>query len=632
LTLAPHPAILHSMYIKKVKKQNPGAKKAYEYLHLVENVRTEKGPRQRLILNLGTIDVPPEKYKELANCIEAMLSGQQTLFSLDPKIESHARQAVHDIVKKRSEEQALAKTLGGKTDPAPDYQHVNVASIEVAEPRSLGPEYVCHSIWKELGIHELLLSQSVSPPSLSIIETLVLGRLIFPASERQTWEWAQRRSAVYELAGTPLKGSLNSFYRATDTLFQHKDAIEAYLSKKEKEIFSLAETLCLFDLTNTHFEGRAMGNPKARFGRSKQKRSDCKLLTLALIIDELGFIKYSHLYPGNQQETRTLGEMIESLVALRPDLAKNRTVIMDAGIATEDNLAYLRQNSFHYIVVNRGKSDFTPDDTVGMKIIRQEDEFTIEVCRKEKDQEALLLCRSAGRIEKDKGIRNRQEQLFLERLAYYRSGLSKKGHTKVYSKVLELIGRLREKYPKASKVYDVEVLAEKTESSVKSLIAKDIIWKKKAAFEQNEALDGCYVLRTDRTDLGDSEIWRTYMMLTRVERAFRSLKSSLGLRPNFHQIERRADAHLFISVLAYHILHIIEHRLRQHGDHRCWQTICQVLSTHQRVTLEYDVKEQQQVRRCHLRICSRPEPEHSMIYHRLGLAGTPPGRRTYMAK
>jgi transposase len=632
LTSAFRPATTDSMYIKKVKKQNPGAKKAYEYLHLVENVRTEKGPRQRLILNLGAIDVPPEKYKELANCIEAMLSGQQTLFSPDPKIESHARQAVHDIVKKRSEEQALAKTLDGKTDPAPDYQNVNVASIEVAEPRTLGPEYVCHSIWQELGIKDLLLSQGVSPHSVSIIETLVLGRLIFPASERQTWEWAQRRSAVYELAGTPLKGSLNSFYRATDTVFQHKDAIEAYLSKKEKEIFSLPETLCLFDLTNTHFEGRAMGNPKAKFGRSKQKRSDCKLLTLALIIDDLGFVKYSHLYPGNQQETKTLAEMIESLIALRPDLANNRTVIMDAGIATEDNLAYLRQTGFHYIVVHRGKSDFTPDDTAGMKIIRNDGEFTVEVCRKEKEQEVLLLCRSTGRIEKDRGIRNRQEQLFLERLAYYRSGLSKKGHTKVYSKILELIGRLREKYPKASKVYDVEVVAGKSESSLKPLIVKDIIWKKKAAFEQNEAFDGCYVLRSDRIDLGDRDIWRTYVMLTRVERAFRSLKSSLGLRPNFHQIERRADAHLFISVLAYHILHIIEHRLRQHGDHRCWQTICQMLSTHQRLTLEYDVKEQQQVRRCHVRMCSRPEHEHSMIYHRLGLSGAPLGHRMYKAK
>jgi transposase len=614
------------MYIKKVKKQNPGTTKAYEYLHLVENVRTEKGPRQRLILNLGAIDVSPEKYKELANCIEAMLSGQQALFSPDPMVERHARQAVKNIVKKRSEEETLEKA-----DHAPDYQQVNVASIEAAESKSLGPEYVCHSVWKELGINDLLLSKGVSGNVLPIIETLVLGRLIFPASERQTREWAKSRSAVYELAGTPLKGSLNSFYRATDTVFHYKDAIEAYLSKKEKEIFSLAETLCLFDLTNTHFEGRAMGNPKARFGRSKQKRSDCKLLTLALIIDELGFVKYSHLYPGNQQETKTLAEMIESLVALRPELANHRTVIMDAGIATEDNLAYLRQNGFHYIVVHRGKSDFTTDDTAEMKIIRDDGEFTVEVCRKEKEKEAFLLCRSTGRIEKDRGIRNRQEQLFVERLEYYKNGLSKKGHTKVYSKVLELIGRLREKYPKASKVYDVEVVVEKTESSVKSMIAKDIIWKKRSAFEQQDAFDGCYVLATDRIDLGDGEIWRTYMMLTRVERAFRSLKSSLGLRPNFHQIERRADAHLFISVLAYHLLHIIEHRLRGHGDHRCWQTIRQVLSTHQRMTIEYDVKEQE-VRRCHLRICSRPEPDHSMIYHSLGLSGTPLGRRVYMAK
>jgi transposase len=620
------------MYIKKVKKQNPGAAKAYEYLHLVENIRTEKGPRQRLILNLGAIDVAPEKYKELANCIESMLAGQKTLFSFDPKIESHAQEAVCRIVKKRSEEQAIAKTLDGKTDQAPDYQNVNVASFEAAEPRSLGPEYVCHSIWKELGINDLLLSRGVSPHSLPIIETLVLGRLIFPASERQTWEWAQRRSAVYELAGTPLKGSLNSFYRATDTVFQYKDAIEAFLSKKEKELFLLAETLCLFDLTNTYVEGRALSNPKARFGRSKQKRSDCKLLTLALIVDDLGFAKYSHLYPGNQQETKTLAEMIESLIVLRPGLAKNRTVIMDAGIATEDNLAYLRQNGFHYIVVHRGKSDFTSDDTAAMNVIRKEDEFTVEVCRKQKDQEVLLLCRSTGRIEKDRGIRNRQEQHFVERLEYYRNGLSKKGHTKVYSKVLELIGRLREKYPKASKVYDVEVVAEKAESAAKSLMAKDIIWKKKPAFAQNEALDGCYVLRTDRVDLDDKEIWQTYVMLTRVERAFRSLKSSLGLRPNFHQIERRADAHMFISVLAYHILHIIEHRLRQQGDHRCWQTICQELSTHQRMTIEYDVKEQQEVRHCHLRICSRPETEQSMIYHRLGLSGAPLGRRIYMAK
>jgi hypothetical protein len=308
------------------------------------------------------LDIPADKYKELANCIEAMLSGQLSLFSPDPDIARHAQQAVRTIVERKSRKQPLEEFTENKDIAQPDYQNVDVASIEASQLRTLGPEYACHSIWQELGLNELLHSQGVSPQGLPIIETLVLSRLIYPASERQAWQWAQSRSAVYELAGTPVKGSLNSFYRATDTLFKHKDAIEAYLSKTEKQMFDLSETLCLFDLTNTHFEGQALGNPKAKFGRSKQKRSDCRLLTLALIVDELGFVKYSRLYPGNQKETETLAEMLESLCALRPDLSKSRTVIMDAGIASEKNIAYLKQHQLNYIVVNRSKSDFEVRD------------------------------------------------------------------------------------------------------------------------------------------------------------------------------------------------------------------------------------------------------------------------------
>lgn len=628
------------MYIRRVKKQNIGAEKSYEYLHLVENIRTSKGPRQRLILNLGVIDVSPEKYKELANTIEAMLNGQQSLFPLDHELEPHARQAVRDILAKQaSEEEQKSKAQGeagesaAPSAPQPEFVEVDVSTIEAGESRSLGPEYVGHNLYKELGINDVLLAEGVSPHTFPVIEALVLGRLICPSSERQTREWVEHRSALYELTGRPLKGSLNSFYRGTDVLLTHKDALEAHLSIKERDLFNLSETLCFFDLTNTHFEGQALGNPKAKFGRSKQKRSDCRLLTLALIVDGQGFVKCSRLYPGNQQETKTLSEMITSLVALRPEFAENRTVIMDAGIATADNTAWLKDNHFHYIVVNRGKTGFTPEDTTEMTVIRHEESYTIEVLRKEHDDEALLLCRSTKRIEKDKGIRNRQEQLFEERLTYFRDGLSKKGHTRAYAKVLTLVGRLREKYPRASKVYDVEVVPEVVEGKpAKTLVATDILWKKKTAHEQDESFDGCYVLRTDRTDLTDKEIWQTYVMLTRVESAFQSMKSSLGLRPNFHQIERRADAHLFISVLAYHILHAIEHRLRQSGDNRCWNTIRQVLSTHQRLTLEYDVKDGEVISHSHLRLSTRPEPEHMLIYKKLGLSGLPLGRHRFIAK
>jgi len=139
-------------------------------------------------------------------------------------------------------------------------------------------------------------------------------------------------------------------------------------------------------------------------------------------------------------------------------------------------------------------------------------------------------------------------------------------------------------------------------------------------------------LRTDRCDLTDKEIWQTYVMLTGVEKAFRSMKSSLGLRPNFHQNEDRADAHMFISVLAYHIMHTIEYKLRQRGDHQSWETIRNTLSTHQRLTIEYNVKDQDRIQRHHLRLCSKAEPEHKLIYQHLGLSDVPLPRKFHAAK
>jgi transposase len=496
--------------------------------------------------------------------------------------------------------------------------------------RSVGAEYVCHSVWRELGVDELLKSEGVSEHVLPLIQALVVGRLVSPGSERHTWHWARHCSAIFELAGQPLRASLNSLYRAGDRLLDCKDPLEAHLAQRERDLFELPERLCLFDLTNSYFEGQMAANGKAQRGHSKEKRSDCKLVTLALVVDERGFAKYSRLYPGNQTECRTLPQIVASLVALRPNLAKDRTVVIDAGIATADNVAYLKENGFHYIVVQRGKADFTPDDTHTMQIVRQNEHYRLEIKRRDSDGEAWLLCRSSGRQGKDHGIRTRQERLFVERLQYYHDGLGKKGRTKLYPKVVEMIGRLRQKYPRASKLYDVHVVAQSTAGPKAK--AKAIVWEKRPCYEAHRRFEGCYVLRTDRTDLTDAQIWETYAMLTRVESAFRSLKSSLGLRPNFHQNEERADAHLFISVLAYHLLHTIEYKLRLCGDHRCWATIRDVLSTHQRLTVEYSAKEKGRLRRNHLRLCSTAEPEHRQIYQYLNLKDTPLPRKIMAVK
>lgn len=338
------------MFIKRVQKSNSYSDKVFEYLHLVESVRTKKGPRLRLVHNLGRLDIPPELYKDLANCIEGLLTGQKNLFACSPIIEKHAREAAEKIREKRSKERPAPIDDDSKENVRDDFKLVNLNSMDASQVRSVGPEYVCHCQWNELHLNEILVQNGISTHLLPLLEALVIGRLVSPGSERHTWQWAQHHSAIFELTGQPLRPSLNSLYRAGDRLFQLKDPLEEALSKRERDLFSLRETMCFFDLTNTYFEGQAKSNPKAGRGKSKEKRSDCKLLTLALVIDEQGFAKYSNLYPGNQAESKTLQEIIESLIEMRPNLAQDRTVIIDAGIATKKNINYLKNSHFHYIM------------------------------------------------------------------------------------------------------------------------------------------------------------------------------------------------------------------------------------------------------------------------------------------
>jgi transposase len=436
------------------------------------------------------------------------------------------------------------------------------------------------------------------------------------------------------LTGRPLRDSLNSFYRAADALFRRKDALEPHLARRERSLFDLSETLCLFDLTNTFLEGRAARNPKARFGRSKEKRSDCRLLTLGLSVDEDGFPKYSRLFSGNQSEPETLAGMVEHMAENGGRGLDRPTVVVDAGIATKANLAALREAGFHYMAVERSRSGFSPADLERMRVVVRDDaaDFTLEAVRVEADGEVRLLCRSSRRMKKENGVRRNHETRFLEALTALRDGLSRKGTTKKYAKVAERVGRIRQKHPRASKWYEVTVVP-KDASRPETTLAVDVRWEKNARAKDDAALEGCYVVRSDRADLGDGELWKTWTMLSRVERAFRTLKSDLGLRPNFHQLEGRADAHMFISVLADHILNAVEHRLRERGDNRSWATIRDVLSTHRRMTVEFDgTSEEEQIQRRHLRLCSRPEPEHREICDRLGLSHEPLPKKHFVAK
>lgn len=600
------------MYIKKVKKTNGRSKKKYEYLHLVESIRTENGPRQKLILNLGTMDLDPSLYITLAKRIEDILTGQKSMFSLNQSIEKIAKDSARKIFKKQAKEI--------NEEAVQNVQAVDINSLEVSQPRSLGPEYVCHSAWNALKINNCLLSNGITPHAIPLIEAVVIGRLIEPASELHTREWVENRSSLYEFTGEPLRASLNSYYRAGDKLYSVKEELEKHLCKVEKDIFSLDESLFFFDLTNTYFEGGYKNNVKAKYGRSKEKRSDCKLVTLGMIIDRSGFSKYSKLFPGNQYEGNTLLGMIEKLEEKIESKAE-KTIIMDAGIATEDNLSKLCEKGYKYIAVNRGKVPFEKDfSNMKLLTLNNKNGTKIEVKRYEVKNEVYILVRSKSKQKKEEAMRGRIEQLLLERLSYYKSGLLKKGRMKNYKRIVESMGRLKEKYSKAAKLYEIDVIAEENGGNV-----KDIIWTKKEKKYNNEVNDeGSYILRTNRQELSDDEIWNIYIMLGNIEEAFLNMKSHLGLRPNFHRLEKRVDTHMFISVIAYHLLNFIEKKLRLSGDTRKWHTVRDILKTHQRITIEYREKQEDGcfIKR-QIRKNTKLESEHLKIYKYLELSGKP---------
>ncbi|MEE8441548.1 MAG: IS1634 family transposase, partial [Spirochaetia bacterium] len=498
------------------------SKKKYTYLHLVESVRTENGPRQRLVLNLGSLDIDRSQYHTLARRIEDILTGNRSLFEIDEQLERHAGKAADKIFSKRAEQ------LSGESEQ--EFELISAKSLEVSTSRSVGCEYVCHAMWRELDLDGALKREGVSARVLPILEALVVGRLIDPGSERWTKRWAEELSSIYEFSGTPMRNSLQSYYRGSDHLYEAKDALEKHLSGREKELFDVQESIVLYDLTNTYFEGQYRGNPEMAYGKSKERRSDCKLMTMGLVVDAEGFAKYSKIYPGNQYEADTLEEMVAEMEGHMSGQEKP-TVVMDAGIATEQNIGRLAEHGYPYIVVNRGKAPFEIEFE-GMRVIKEDEKSgtKIEVKRNEHGEEVYLLVRSERRRLKEEAMSGRVEQLLVDRLKHLKAGLGKKHRVRRYSKVVEAIGRLKQKYGKVAQLYEITVIA--CEEADPNADAIDIRWTKKTGrYDEARNAEGTYVLRSNRGDLSDEQIWRTYIMLGRIERSFKDMKSHLGLRP-----------------------------------------------------------------------------------------------------
>lgn len=600
------------MYIVPSVKRS--GTKTYTYYNLVEGVRTPKGPRHRVILSLGKLEnVAPQQIKLLGQLIDQRLSGQIRLLPAegeDEDLKGEAQRIADTVVRKRAH-----------TGQGEETVCVKVSGIEAGEAVLLGPVYVGLEFWRALGMDRILGECGFSERELERALVEVLGRLVAPASELATSAWVVRTALADLLEGK--LGSVNKdvLYRVSDRLWSCRQQIESGLAGAERELFDLEETLVLYDLTSTYFEGLAQGNPKARRGYSRDKRGDCKQLVVGMVLDEAGFPKATETWKGDTRDSTTLDQMLDRLES-RVGQREGTTVVMDRGIATEENVARLRERGYHYIVALAAQSRYKWISEIRESEFHPLDQrhSGIEVSVKRKEGESYLLVRSAERMAKDKGIRER----FTERLEKALGELaSRVASGKLDAKsAREKIGRLRQKYQRASRFFITEIQEREERLQLEWRIDE-------RKLEEARLLDGLYILKTDRGDLQDQRLWSLYVMLDRVERSFRYLKTSLGIRPIFHHKQDRADGHIFISTLAYHLLHAIEQTLLAHEDHRSWPTINAELQTHRALTVELQDLDE---RLHHIRMATRPTSAQADIYRKLGLSSKPLKTKRYVAE
>ena len=591
------------MFVRRTLTRRTGGQDYHSH-RLVESRRDGAKVRQRTLLNLGSdFDLPKTQWPDLCRRIDEILNGQAPLLDDVPEaVEAEAQ---------RIAAQLLARGRAGDTEAARDLVTVDVDTLSLTRPRSVGVEQVGLWALQRLGLVELLAGLGVNAALRTAAVGSIVARLAYPASERATHAWLAERSALGELLEVDFEttGAMQ-LYRASDALIKHREAIEAHLFDRAMDLFDLAPTVTLYDLTNTFYEGEAADQPNARRGHSKEKRSDCKLLTLGLVLDAGGFVRRSKVFAGNVKEDRTLAGMLEALKA-----PPGSRVVLDRGIATEAQIDWLAEHGYRYIVVSRERRRRFDAEAATAHRTRTGGTVHLEKVADPEGGEVRLYCYSEERANKERGIAERFAARLERDLKALHEGLSRPRTQKKLDKVWQRIGRLTEKSRGVGQHYAIEVEADETGER-----AVAVRWRKKPLAGTMLTHPGVYCLRSNETDWSEERLWRTYTLLTDLEAVFRALKSELGLRPIHHRTPRRAEGHLFITVIAYQLVQVIRRRLAERGDgpirSASWTTLRRILGGRQRVTATF---KRADGRTLHVRKATRAEPKQQAILDALGI-------------
>ena len=552
------------------------------YYRIKESFRDAEGRvRTRLMLAAGflpelTTDEICDIRRGLSYLLEQSgeLPGQQHLFDMNPMKEMS--EIVCSYVYSFWEEMKRKGTIDAARESYEESVRkarrlVDVNTIEHTDAREVGAENVCLQAIRELQIDKFLQRRGWTERKIQSTLSSLIIRTVYASSEWKSLRLMEVNSAAMELQTGNFGDcpTQREVYAAAPELYAMKEELERHLCRRTDSLFNLTNRIMLFDLTNFYFEGSKRQSAKAKFGRSKEKRSDCKLLVLALAINTEGFIRYSSILEGNTTDPQSLPDMVERIIARNP-VSRNPEekvlVVVDAGIATEANLQLLKDSGYNYLCVSRSKlKDYTLKDE-GSKVTVLDSRrrpITLAEVAHEPEGDYYLQVNSPAKSMTESSMNRQWRERFEAELLKARRALFTKGGIKTYEKVLERIGRAMEKYPSVSKYYQIEYV--RSEANPNHM--GDIRWQITLSEDTQEKRFGTYFLRTNVPTLDEKSTWEYYNLIREIETSNRQLKTDLNLRPIYHQKDESADAHLFFGLLAYWIVNTIRYKLKLQGHH-----------------------------------------------------------------
>ena len=618
-------------------RYNPETGEMEKYYRLKESYRNASGHAcTRILLNVGFIHgLKPEEIRDISRGLTYKYEHQGERELWEDQMCTYG-----DVVRGKIEEYWTRMVEEKRLDIIPNAieaskakaeRRVDVDTLEHKDARDIGAEWLCLQAIRQIKFDKFLHSLGWSDDQVKIAVGHLIVRTVYTPSELKSMRIMRDNSCICELLDLAFEAvTQRKVYSVADWFLKEKVRIEKYLCQTTDDLFRPTNRVILFDLTNFYWEGRKDGGLKAKYGRSKEKRNDCKLLVLALAINTDGFIRYSAILEGNTADPKSLPDMVDSLIATNPvgaDPDQKVLVVIDAGIATQENLDLIREKGYNYLCVSRkALTDYEVRPDAKVVTVRDCRERPIKLQEVHTDGEDYYLkIDSPSKALKEESMNRSFRRRFEEGLGTIAASLTKKGGTKKYEAVIKRIGKLEGRYPSIARYYDICV--EKDDKDKVTSVNWTLEIPEKQAF-------GTYFLRTNVKKLDEKSTWDYYNLIREIECSNRQLKTDLNLRPIYHQKDDRSDAHLFLGLLSYWIVNVIRHQMKKVNEARktadpdpgaeyptpYWTEIVRIMSTQKAVTSEAINVLGEKVE---MRICSKPTEQAAEIYSMLNYKPMP---------